>query len=61
MAIINLLSTVLAWVARTYDLAPLQATLVAIMAVANAVAGLYLMLRLLREDPASDRLPEKDR
>ena len=61
MVIINLLSTVLAWVARSYQLAPLQATLVSIMAVANAVAGLYLMLRLLREEPADNNRTVDDR
>lgn len=61
MAVINLLSTVLAWIARTYELAPLQATLVTMMAVANAVAGLFLMLRLLREPPSSPPVQTDDR
>ncbi len=49
----NLLSTALAWIARNYDLAPLPALAVAAAAVANAVIGLFLMLRLMREEPPS--------
>jgi len=47
----NLMSTALAWIARSYDLAPLPALVVAGLAVANAVIGLFLMLRLMREEP----------
>ncbi len=47
----NLLSTALAWIARNHDLAPLPA--LAGLAVANAVIGLGLMLRLMREEPPS--------
>jgi len=49
----NLLSTALAWIARNHDLAPLPALAVAGLAVANAVIGLGLMLRLMREEPPS--------
>ncbi len=49
----NLLSTALAWIARNYGLAPVPALVVAGLAVANAVIGLYLMLRLMREEPPS--------
>ena len=55
MVIINLLSTALAWVARSYELAPLQATLVSVMAVANALAGIFLMFRLIRDEPANSQ------
>ena len=52
MVVLNLLSTALAWIGRSYDLAPLPATIVAIMAVGNAAIGIYLTLRLMREAPA---------
>jgi hypothetical protein len=55
MVVINLLSTALAWVARSYELAPLQATLVSVMAVANALAGIFLMFRLIRDEPANSQ------
>lgn len=51
MVVLNLLSTALAWVARTYDLAPTAALAVAVLAVANAVIGLRLMFGLMREEP----------
>lgn len=52
MVALNLLSTLLAWVARSYDLAPLAALMVAGFAVANALIGLRLMWVLMREEPA---------
>lgn len=52
MVTLNLLSTALAWVARSYDLAPLAALVVAGFAVANAVIGLRLMWVLMRDEPA---------
>ena len=51
MVVLNLLSTALAWVTRSYDLVPLAALMVAAMAVANAVIGLRLALALMREEP----------
>lgn len=60
MVTLNLLSTALAWIGRSYDLAPLPAMIVAAMAVGNAVIGLYLTIRLIREEPAgSQTLPGK--
>lgn len=53
MIALNLLSTALAWISRSYDLAPLPAMIVAVMAVGNAVIGLYLTFRLLRDAPAA--------
>jgi membrane protein implicated in regulation of membrane protease activity len=44
----------LAWVARNFDLAPLQATMVGVMAAANAIVGLYLTWRLLRNNETED-------
>jgi hypothetical protein len=58
MVALNLLSTVLAWVVRSYELAPLAALMVAGFAVANALIGLGLMWLLMREEPAR---PGRDR
>ena len=52
MVVLNLLSTVLAWIARSYALAPAAALMVAGFAVANALIGLRLMWLLMREEPA---------
>lgn len=52
MVVLNLLSTVLAWIARSYELAPLAALIVAGFAVANALIGLRLMWLLMRDEPA---------
>jgi hypothetical protein len=52
MVVLNLLSTLLAWVARSYELAPLAALMVAGFAVANALLGLRLMWLLMRDEPA---------
>jgi len=52
MVTLNLLSTLLAWVARSYELAPPAALMVAGFAVANALIGLRLMWMLMREEPA---------
>ena len=51
MVVLNLLSTALAWIARTYDLVPLAALMVAGFAVANAVLGIRLALQLMRDEP----------
>lgn len=50
MVTINLLSTVLAWITRRYELGPLPALIVAVFAIGNALLGIYLMLRLMRDD-----------
>ncbi len=52
MIALNLLSTLLAWVARSYALAPAAALIVAAFAVANALLGLRLMWLLVRDEPA---------
>jgi len=52
MVVLNLLSTVLAWIARSYELAPLAGLMVAGFAVANALIGLRLMWLLMRDEPA---------
>ncbi|MCF8176345.1 MAG: hypothetical protein K9K30_13985 [Burkholderiaceae bacterium] len=51
MMVFNLLSTVLAWIARNYALTTFAALLIAGMAVGNAVLGIRLMLVLMREEP----------
>ena len=53
MVVLNLLSTALAWVARSYELAPAAAVAVAVLAVVNAVIGLRLMVGLMREEPGT--------
>ncbi len=55
MVTLNLLSTALAWVARSYDLAPLAALVVAGFALGNAVIGLRLMWLLVRDEPSLAR------
>jgi len=58
MVVLNLLSTALAWIARSYDLVPLAALMVGGFAVANAVLGIRLALALMREEPpGTARLP----
>ena len=52
MIVLNLLSTLLAWIARSYELVPLAALMVAGFAVANALIGLLLMWVLMREEPS---------
>lgn len=51
MVVLNLLSTVLAWIARNLELAPAAALMVTGFAVANALIGLRLMWLLLRDEP----------
>ena len=53
MVALNLLSTVLAWITRSFELAPVAALMVAGFAVANALLGLRLMWLLLRDEPAN--------
>ena len=52
IVVLNLLSTILAWIGRNYDLTPLVASIVAVMAIGNAGLGIFLMLRLIRDQPA---------
>ena len=47
---LNLLSSVLAWVAQTQPLSALGQTLVAVFAVGNGVLGLRLAWRLVTVD-----------
>ena len=51
MIILNLLSTLLAWIARSYPLAQAAALIVTVFAVGNALIGLRLMWVLMREEP----------
>ena len=53
MVALNLLSTVLAWIARSLELPPLAALTVAAFAIGNALLGLYLMYLLMRDEPAN--------
>jgi len=42
---------VLAWIARSFDLAPVAALMVAAFAIGNALLGVYLMWLLMRDEP----------
>jgi hypothetical protein len=54
MVALNLLSTVLAWIARSYlNWRPLAALMVAAFAIGNALLGLRLMYLLMRDEPAN--------
>ena len=49
MIVLNLLSSLLAWVLRTYSLTPLLTAVVAVFALGNAILGIRLVLDLLRD------------
>lgn len=51
VVVLNALSTLLAWVVRTYPLPPTLAVAVAAFAVGNAVLGLRLMWALAKTPP----------
>jgi hypothetical protein len=56
MIVLNLLSSVLAWILRSYELLPPVAVVVAGFALANAFIGIRLALALMRdEDPQTPR------
>lgn len=59
MVLLNLLSTGLAWVSRSYDLTPLAAAIVASMGIGNALLGLRLMFLLMRDPPAPAAAPSQ--
>lgn len=56
MIAVNLLSTLLAWVVRSYTLGMPAAILIAVFAIGNVVIGLRLMWLLLR-DPTPEETP----
>jgi hypothetical protein len=51
MVVLNLLSTLLAWVSRSYTLTPLASLIVIGFAIGNAVYGMRLMWLLMRDQP----------
>jgi hypothetical protein len=51
MVVLNLLSTLLAWVSHSYTLTPLALLIVIGFAIGNAVYGMRLMWLLVRDDP----------
>ena len=51
MIAVNLLSTLLAWVVRSYTLGALASILIAVFAIGNVVIGLRLMWLLVRDEP----------
>lgn len=56
MIAVNLLSTLLAWVVRSYTLGTPAAILIAVFAIGNVVIGLRLIWLLLR-DPTPEETP----
>lgn len=52
MIVLNLLSTLLAWVTRTYALAPVAMLVVTGFAIGNALLGLRLIWVLMRDEPS---------
>ncbi|MBK9020804.1 MAG: hypothetical protein IPL72_12735 [Sulfuritalea sp.] len=52
MIVLNLLSTLLAWVTRTYALTPVAMLVVAGFATGNALLGLRLIWVLMRDEPS---------
>ncbi len=54
MVVLNLMSTILAWVLRSYALVPLVTIMVAGLALMNAWIGIRLALDLMRDEPESD-------
>ncbi len=54
MLVLNLLSSLLAWVLRSYTLIPLVIAVVAGLALMNAWIGIRLALSLMREEPDDD-------
>lgn len=52
MVILNVLSSILAWILRSYPLVPLAMLVVGAFALANAVIGIRLALALMRDDDA---------
>jgi len=55
MVILNVLSAVLAWMLRSVPLVPAAMLLVGLFALGNAVLGIAIALRLMRDEPGSDR------
>ena len=51
MVVLNLLSTLLAWVTRSYALTPVAMLVVTGFAIGNALFGLRLMWLLMRDEP----------
>ena len=51
MLALNILSSILAWVLRSYPLVPLAMAVVAGFALMNAWLGLRLAIGLMREEP----------
>ena len=56
MLVLNVLSSILAWILRSYPLVPLAMAVVAAFALMNAWLGLRLAIGLMREDsPPGDQ------
>lgn len=58
MIVLNLLSAVLAWVLRTYQLVPLASLVVGLFALGNAVLGMFIAWDLVRDRDAPRPPPE---
>ncbi|MFY8042915.1 MAG: hypothetical protein ACOVOD_08300 [Rhodoferax sp.] len=48
VVVLNLLSTALIWIVRTYPLTPVASVLIAFLAIGNAALGAFLMWRLVK-------------
>lgn len=59
MLVLNALSTLLAWVARSQPLSTLGTLLVLGFALGNAVLGMALMWGLMRQPGAADQAPAR--
>ncbi|SIQ23635.1 hypothetical protein SAMN05421829_10383 [Aromatoleum tolulyticum] len=55
MIALNVLSSAFAWILRTHPLNPLGLAVVAGLALANAMLGMWFAWRLVREDGDNDR------
>lgn len=55
MLMLNLLSAALAWLVQYRPLDGWASGMVAIFAIGNALIGAWLMWRLLRDEPPSDK------
>ncbi|NMG02361.1 hypothetical protein [Azoarcus taiwanensis] len=55
MLVLNLLSSFLSWILHTRELATAPMLVVALFALSNAVLGIWLAIRLMREPMPGER------
>jgi hypothetical protein len=61
MLVLNGLSPLLAWVVQNRPLNTAATLVVTCFAIGNAVLGMWLAWRLLREEPAASQDPSQDK